>query len=54
MTKYETNIWEEMMKCEKCAWAIWDYAGVVACCNDGPCPSEEDFEEAKKEGGLAV
>ena len=43
-----------MKECEKCAWAIWDYVGVVACCNDGDCPSDEELEEASEEGRLAI
>jgi hypothetical protein len=43
-----------MKCCENCAWAIWYYGSVVECCNDGDCPSEEDFERAEKEGYLAI
>ena len=40
--------------CRKCAWAIWYYSEVVACCNTGDCPSEEDFERAEREEYLAI
>lgn len=44
-----------MKKCERCAWAIWYYDEVVACCNcDADCPSEKDFEEAEREGVYAI
>ena len=42
------------MCCEKCAWAIWYYNEIVGCCNDGECPSENDFNEAEKEECLAI
>lgn len=42
------------MCCENCAWAVWCSNEVVACCNDGKCPSKEDFERAEKEGCLAI
>ena len=38
----------EVDKCEQCWWAIWDYCGVVACCNSGDCPTPEEFEEHRK------
>jgi RNase P subunit RPR2 len=43
-----------IMMCEKCAWAIWYYNEVVECCNSDECPSEEEFENAEKEGRLAI
>ena len=45
------------MKCAKCMWAIWDYAGIccVDCmaCGDEKCPTDEDIDAAEKGGYLA-
>lgn len=46
-----------MCNCEKCMWAIWDYAGMeaVACRAglDDKCPTEEDIKAADEDGYLA-
>lgn len=30
------------MDCRECCFAIWDYSGIVDCCNSGECPKPED------------
>ena len=44
-----------MNKCHKCIWAVLDrYCGVVDCIScDEPCPTEEDFKYAERDGYLA-
>ena len=42
------------MKCENCAFAVWDHGEVIECCSSDPCPSEEDFEAAEKIVCLAI
>ena len=38
-----------MNNCERCPFAIWDYSGVVDCCNTGECPDLDEYERIQEE-----